>query len=59
MQLSLLKKHFIGALALVTFSSFSVAAAVDTEAVESITKKLSSLEIAVTEINPSVVYGLF
>ena len=59
MQLSLLKKHFIGALALVTFSSFSVAAAVDTEAVESITKKLSSLEIAVTEINPSVVDGLF
>jgi len=59
MQLTLLKKRFIGALALVAFSSFSLAAPSQQEAVDSITKKLSSLNINLTSVAPSAVHGLY
>lgn len=59
MQFSFLKKRFIGALALVAFSSFTMADAVDKSVVESITKKLSAIEFSVTDVNPSGVDGLF
>lgn len=59
MQLSLLKKRVIGALALVAFSSFSLAVTADKAIVESITKKLTTLDLTVTAINPSAVDGLY
>ncbi|PKG39221.1 bifunctional protein-disulfide isomerase/oxidoreductase DsbC [Psychromonas sp. Urea-02u-13] len=59
MQLTFLKKQFIGALALVAFSSFSIAATADKATVENITKKLNTLEISVNSINPAVVDGLY
>jgi len=59
MQFSSLKKRVIGALALVAFSSFSLAVTADKVVVESITKKLTTLELSVTSINPSAVDGLY
>lgn len=59
MQFTFLKKRFIGALALVAFSSFSIAAPADKATVDTITKKLSTLEISVNSINPAVVDGLY
>lgn len=59
MQFTFLKKRFIGALALVAFSSFSIAAPTDKGTIESITNKLSTLEISVNSINPSPVDGLY
>jgi len=59
MQLTLLKKRFIGALALVAFSSFSLAAPADKEVVDSITQKLSSLDIETTAVSPSAIDGLY
>ena len=59
MQFNFLKKRFIGALALVAFSSLSIAATADKATVDSITQKLNSLEISVNSINPAVVDGLY
>lgn len=59
MQFTLIKKRLIGALALVAFSSFSLAAAVDKDVATSITKKLSALELSIKTINPSAVDGLY
>jgi len=59
MQFTFLKKQFIGALALVAFSSFSIAAPADKGIVESITNKLNTLDISVSSINPSPVDGLY
>jgi len=59
MQFTLLKKRFIGALALVAFSSCSFATAVDKDTSDSITKKLSSLALSVKTIAPSAVDGLY
>ncbi|PKF63031.1 bifunctional protein-disulfide isomerase/oxidoreductase DsbC [Psychromonas sp. psych-6C06] len=58
MQFSFLKKRFIGALALVAFSSFSMAA-VDKVAVAEITSKLTKLELFINSISPSAVPGLY
>lgn len=59
MQFTLLKKRFIGAVALVAFSSFSLATTTDEVIVDSIIKKLSSLELSVNRIIPSPVDGLY
>lgn len=59
MQFSVLKKRCISALALVAFSSFSMAVTVDKVALDSITKKLTTLELSVTSVNPSAVDGLY
>lgn len=59
MQLNFLKKRFIGALALVAFSSASIALPADKSTVDSITKKLNSLQLSITSIHPSPVDGLY
>lgn len=59
MAFTVLKKRFIGALALVAFSSFSVADTTDKAVVSSITNKLSALELSINTISPSVVDGLY
>jgi len=59
MQLTLLKKRFIGALALVAFSSFSLAAPADKEVIDNINEKLSTLNITIADISPSAVEGLY
>lgn len=59
MQFTALKKRFIGALALITFSSFSMASAADQATIDSITKKLNTLQISVKTIEPSPVEGLY
>lgn len=59
MQLTSLKKRFIGALALVAFSSFSLASPADKITVENITKKLNALDISINSINPAPVEGLY
>jgi len=59
MQLTFLKKRFIGALALVAFSSFSLATPTDKEVVDNITQKLSSLNIEITTVTSSDVQGLY
>jgi thiol:disulfide interchange protein DsbC len=59
MQFAFPKKRFIGALALLAFSSFSIAVPADKATVENITEKLKTLEISVNSINPAVVDGLY
>lgn len=59
MQFTFLKKRLSSALALVAISTFSFAAPVDQVAVESITQKLSTLEITVKSVSPAVVEGLY
>jgi thiol:disulfide interchange protein DsbC len=59
MKFAFPKKRFIGALALLAFSTFSIAAPAGKATVENITKKLNTLEISVNSINPAVVDGLY
>ncbi|MCP4323905.1 MAG: bifunctional protein-disulfide isomerase/oxidoreductase DsbC [Psychromonas sp.] len=59
MQFSSFKKQFIGAIALVAFSSFSMAVTADKATVESITNKLSTLNLSVTSITVAPVDGLY
>lgn len=59
MQFTFFKKRFIGALALVAFSSVSMAVTADKGAVYSITEKLKTLDISITSIEPSQVDGLY
>lgn len=58
MQFTRLKKRFIGTLALIAFSSVSVAA-VDKAAVDTISQKFSQLAISVSNVTPSPVAGLY
>lgn len=59
MQLTLLKKCFIGAFTLLAFSPFSFAVSADKVAVENIIQKLNSLDISVISIDSSPVEGLY
>lgn len=59
MQFTFLKKRFIGALALIAFSSFSMASTTDQATIDSITNKLNTLQISVKTIKPSSVEGLY
>lgn len=59
MPFTFVKKTFIGAVALVAFSSFSFAAPVDDAAVKKITEKINALEISVKSVSPAVVDGLY
>lgn len=59
MKFTSLKKRFIGALALIAFSSFAMASTADKATIDSITKKLNTLQISVKTIKPSSVDGLY
>lgn len=59
MQFTLIKKRFIATLALLAFSSFSIASVGDKDVIDNITKKLATLDIPVSHIKASSVDGLY
>lgn len=59
MKFTLLKKRFISAIALVAFSSFSLAVTADKAIIDGITQKLAGLELSINTISPSSVDGLY